>query len=82
MEPRDPDKRWGSLSKSAPAGQAATIGSSPIGRSGRIGAVDREFQELLDREAIGETISRLFIATDRRDWQAVGNRELESSRKD
>lgn len=82
MEPRDLDKRWGSLSKSAPAGQGATAGSSTIGRSGRIGAVESELLELLDREAIGETIFRLFIATDRRDWEAVGNRDLESGRKD
>jgi hypothetical protein len=33
--------------------------------------VDIELRELLDKEAIGETISRLFIATDRRDWEAV-----------
>jgi hypothetical protein len=41
--------------------------SSPIRRSGRIGDVERELLE----QAIGETIFRLFIATDRRDWEAV-----------
>jgi hypothetical protein len=54
----------------------------PDRRSGRIGAVESELLELLDREAIGETIFRLFIATDRRDWEAVGNRDLESGRED
>jgi hypothetical protein len=40
------------------------------GRVG-FGAVDKELLELFDKEAIGETISRLFIGTDRRDWEAV-----------
>jgi hypothetical protein len=33
--------------------------------------VDKELLELFDKEAIGETMSRLFIATDRRGWEAV-----------
>jgi hypothetical protein len=33
--------------------------------------MDRALLELLDKQAIGETICRLFVATDRRDWEAV-----------
>ena len=33
--------------------------------------MDTVIRDLLDKEAIGETISRLFIGTDRRDWEAV-----------
>jgi hypothetical protein len=39
--------------------------------SGRIGGVDGALQGLLDREAVAETISRLFIETDRREWEGV-----------
>ena len=33
--------------------------------------MDKVIQGLLDKQAIGETISRLFIGTDRRDWETV-----------
>ena len=33
--------------------------------------MERELRELLDKDAIGETVARLFIGTDRRDWEAV-----------
>jgi len=33
--------------------------------------METELRELLDKQAIIETINRLFIATDRRDWASV-----------
>ena len=33
--------------------------------------MDRKLSELLEKEAVIETITRLFVSTDRRDWEGV-----------
>ncbi len=40
--------------------------------------MDTAVRGLLDKQEIGETISRLFIGTDRRDWEAGGERRCKS----
>ena len=45
-------------------------------------AEDEEIRELLEREAIAETITRLFVSTDRRDWSGVRDCLAEEVRLD